>query len=160
MKKIGYLIIGVFILTQVTGKSDVNAQRGERRQQLIESEKVAFFTSKLDLDTQEAEKFWPLYNDYSSRIKRIRDQKRSSKRYIVNNKDNVTDKEYGEMADKYVELTMKEAQLMKDYHTKFLQILPVKKVAKLYIAEDQFKAFLLKKLRQNRQQKGRAAGGR
>ncbi len=64
------------------------------------------------------------------------------------------------MADKYVELTIKEAQLMKDYHTKFLQILPVKKVAKLYIAEDQFKTFLLKKLRQNKQQKGRAAGGR
>jgi len=33
--------------------------------------KVGFFTEKLDLTSSEAEKFWPVYNEYSRQIQRF-----------------------------------------------------------------------------------------
>jgi len=33
--------------------------------------KIAFFTKKMDLSSQEAEKFWPLYNEFQDKRSRI-----------------------------------------------------------------------------------------
>ena len=33
--------------------------------------KIAFFTKNLDLTPAEAEKFWPVYNDYSARKSKL-----------------------------------------------------------------------------------------
>lgn len=38
----------------------------------IEVLKVAYFTKHLSLSTEEAEKFWPLYNSYTSEVRKLR----------------------------------------------------------------------------------------
>ena len=37
----------------------------------IRSQRVAFYTEKLELSEKEAEIFWPVYNDYSSQKEEI-----------------------------------------------------------------------------------------
>ena len=43
----------------------------ETRAEKIQSLKIAFITQKLQLTTDEAEKFWPVYNQYDNEIRSL-----------------------------------------------------------------------------------------
>ncbi len=49
-----------------------HAQDGERLQAL----KIAFLTKKLDLSPEEAQRFWPIYNQYTTDIRNIRQEQK------------------------------------------------------------------------------------
>ncbi|MBK7956880.1 MAG: hypothetical protein IPK03_01425 [Bacteroidetes bacterium] len=66
----------------------VHAQDGSR----IEQAKIGYITNKLNLSSTEAEKFWPLYNEYKSKIKTIRKEMRMDMKEIQN-LDAISDKE-------------------------------------------------------------------
>jgi hypothetical protein len=48
------------------------AQDGERLQAL----KIAYLTKKLDLSPEEAQRFWPIYNQYTADIRNIRQEQK------------------------------------------------------------------------------------
>ena len=56
----------------------LSAQDKQRSEQ-IESVKVAFITQKLDLNSSEAEKFWPVYNNYQREMKVVFNARRAAK---------------------------------------------------------------------------------
>jgi hypothetical protein len=113
----------------------------------IHEEKVEFFNERLDLSKAEAQKFWPMYNDYQSRKNKILNEKRTLMRYYSENTSNMTDKEITETLNKYIGFEKRETELLVSYNEKFRAILPDKKVLKIYFTEVQFKDYLLKKLR-------------
>ena len=63
------------------------------------------------------------------------------------NIDELSDKEVEKLVDEEISERQKELDLQKEYHAKFKAVLPIKKVAKLYRAEDKFKRVLLNKLK-------------
>ena len=46
------------------------AQNGNR----LEALKIAYITKRLDLSPEEAQKFWPIYNQYAEELKRARQE--------------------------------------------------------------------------------------
>lgn len=70
MKKTILFLITVFVLSSVMAQEPPRRMMGER--QNIEVLKVAYFTKHLALTTEEAEKFWPLYNSYTSDVRKAR----------------------------------------------------------------------------------------
>jgi len=115
MKRIS-LILMLFAAVSLVGMSQ-NPQRGQR----LESEKIAFYTSKLNLSPEEAQNFWPVYNLYTQKRGMLNKQKNEVLKSI--NKD-LSDKELEEAGDKIIAFGIKEAELAKDYHTEFKKILP------------------------------------
>ena len=66
----------ILFLTIFTGLGyTVTAQpaRGEK----IEAIKVAYITKELNLSSDEAQKFWPVYNEYFKELKKVRDENRN-----------------------------------------------------------------------------------
>jgi len=123
--------------------------------------KIAYITERLDLSSEEAEKFWPIYNDYNDKKGEILHEIREFRRYYVENLDNIDDEEHLELLHKYIKLQQKDADLLPSYQEKFIEVLPAKKVMKLYIAEIQFKNYLLQKLRDHKGQgNGKGQGQR
>ena len=51
---------------------DNKAERQNERKENIEAMKIGFLTKKLDLTPEEAQKFWPVYNQYSDKMKELR----------------------------------------------------------------------------------------
>jgi hypothetical protein len=127
----------------------VFAQHGNSRYERVQAQKIAFFTERLQLTSSEAEKFWPVYNDYQNRKNKIANERRTLTQYFVENSENMSDKEISESLDKFIQLQKKETELLETYNEKFKQILPDEKVMKIYITEFQFKNWLLKQLRSN-----------
>ena len=119
----------------------------QERRDNIEAMKVAFLTNKLDLSPEEAQKFWPVYNQFTEKMHELRRKRRQDEREMKTGIDELSDKEVEQMVDNEMSFREKELAIQKEYHTKFKSILPVKKVAKLYRAEEQFKKVLLDKLK-------------
>jgi Spy/CpxP family protein refolding chaperone len=128
-------------------KKEKRNERQEERKENIEAMKVGFITKKLDLTSEEAQKFWPVYNQYSDKIQEVRKKRRMDNRETKQKFDELSDKEVEAAVDNEMGFRQKELDIQKEYHSKFKSVLPIKKVAKLYAAEEQFKMELLNKLR-------------
>ena len=72
----------------------------------------------------------------------------------------MTDAEVEEMVIQRFEFKQKELDLEKEYHEKYKQVLPTKKVAALYKAEQSFRRELLKKLREKQKSGGDSPNGK
>ncbi len=153
MKSFNYRVMkrGAFVILALTILSvqAVSAQNPNRER--LDAYKIAFFTQKLNLNPSEAEKFWPLYNDFQERKVKIQQE-----RVLLNRKFNqetatLSDKEMITMGDKMVELEVLEAELAMNFHQHIKAVLPPVKVLRFYQAENQYKLQLLKELQERRQ---------
>ena len=108
------------------------AQKGDGADKLQEI-KVGFFTEKLDLTSSEAEKFWPVYNEYSKAKLDLRDKFKSS-----------------DDADAMVKQKEEEASLLKSYNEKFKEILSNEKVSLLHKAESELKKKILEEIKKRK----------
>lgn len=113
------------------------------RKEKVESMRIAFLTQKLDLTPEEAQKFWPVYNEFQKKRDELHAKKRAERKAAKENLDSLTDKQIEALVDAEMVFRQKNLDLEKEYHGKFKSILPIKKVAKLYKAEEQFTHRLL-----------------
>lgn len=142
-----FLLLTFILLISVAKAQPGKGPRMKEKQEDIESMKIAFITKKLSLTSEEAQVFWPIYNQYSDKLQEIRKKRRQDFKAAKENFDEMTDKEVEQAVDNEIVFRQKELDIQKEYHTKFKAVLPIKKVAKLYGAEEQFKRVLLDKLK-------------
>ncbi len=119
----------------------------------IESLKIAFLTRKLNLSPEEAQKFWPVYNKFSDELKNIREERMNRMKDTRENFDQMPDKDVEKIIDAEITSRQQELDILKKYHGQFKQSLPVKKIALLYRAEEDFKRELLEKIRERRDER-------
>lgn len=124
-------------------------QRIQEKKDKIEAERIAFITKELSLTSEEAQKFWPVYNAAQKEKTDLRKQKREAMKEHKKLEE-MTDAEVQKAMDNLLLYKQKEVDLEKTYHAKYLAVLPVKKVAKLYRAEEKFKRMLLERLREHK----------
>ncbi|MCU0462362.1 MAG: hypothetical protein MUF36_10175 [Bacteroidales bacterium] len=144
---------GAFILAalMILSTAGVTAQNPNRER--LNSYRIAFFTQKLDLSSKEAEKFWPVYNDYQEKKIKIQSERVQINRSVVQNTATLSDKELTELGDKYVGLEVREAALSQEFYNNMKQILPPAKILRYFQAENQYKLLLLKELQDRRQER-------
>jgi len=111
----------------------------------INAAKVAFFTQQLDLSVAEAEKFWPVYNEYNKEVEEARNGIREAMMQM--NASNKKSDELKAALKQYTDSQKKEAQLTEQYINKLMRVMPVEKVAKVFTAEDMFRMQLLYQFR-------------
>lgn len=113
--------------------------------------KIGFFTKKLELTSSEAEKFWPVYNEYQTQKNQIQLEKVSIIRNFNLNETTMSDNQITELGDKLILTISQESSLAVSFHKKLKEVLPPAKVIKFYQAENQYKAQLLNELQGTRQ---------
>ena len=128
----------------------LNAQERKGREEHMEkfrSMKIAFFTEKLELMPEEAEKFWPLYNDFQSKKREVSRYRHRRPNKMDEQLASMTDQEAEKMADDMIISRKKEVELDEAFHSDLKEIFPPKKVLKYYITEHQFREYMLRKIR-------------
>lgn len=122
----------------------------EEKGDKIESLKIAFITNRLDLSPKEAQVFWPVYNEYNDKLEALRKERRQKFTGVKDKMETMSDKEAEALVDEEMVFRQREVDIQKEYHMELKKVLPVKKVAKLYMAEEAFKRQLLKRLQEKR----------
>lgn len=118
MKKFVLILSLIFSSFTVLHAQDDENSRGEK----IEALKIAFITQKLDLTTNEAQKFWPVYNQYEQEIRNIKG---------------------GEVLENEEQLL----NIRKKYKPSFEKILGPQKLNNLFNAERDFRVVLIRRLK-------------
>lgn len=116
--------------------------------------KIAFFTKNLELTPAEAEKFWPVYNDYSARKNKLLADRLSTMRYAAQNEANMSEAELLATADRLVKTFSDEAAMVVSFNESLKSVLSPRKIIRLYQVENQYKQQLLRELNQRRQGTG------
>jgi hypothetical protein len=83
MKKLG-LIYGMICWLSLTVLAQDNENNQKPDGSRLEALKIGYLSKKLNLTPEEAEKFWPVYNQYSDEIRKVRiDAKQNKEEEIV-----------------------------------------------------------------------------
>jgi hypothetical protein len=144
MKRLFFVLITIGLLAN----HHSFAQKGEVARERIETARIGFITNRLNLSSEQAPKFWPVYNDYNDKKQDIRKslRKLKSENATLTASDNELITDMKEM----LVLKQQEVDLEKDYMSKFLKVISPRQLAELYKTEKDFKEELLKVLQERR----------
>lgn len=115
------LSVGSFSV--VTAQNDNRQAKGEKVQAL----KIAFITQKLELTTDEAQRFWPVYNRYETEIRQVMTDNKLSGDAIDNEE--------------------KVLNVKKRYKSEFIKVIGQPKTNTLFNSEREFRGVLMRQLK-------------
>ncbi len=121
----------------------------KQKKEQLKSLKVAYITEELKLTSEEAEKFWPIYNAYDDKQKELRQEKLRSylDRLDSGEIDKMNDKEATAFLNQIENTEDELYQLRKKFIANLKGVLPPIKIIKLKKAEEGFNRKLLRQYR-------------
>ena len=135
IKKLNILVIICLSSTIIFAQNELN-QKKENRQ----AQKVAFFTAKMNLNTEESKVFWPVVNEMENELKELKDKNAHGKMMLKDKKiEDFSDEELEEMMDARIQMGKEKVDILVKYHEKFKEVLSIQKVALYYQASKEFK---------------------
>ncbi|SDI14049.1 hypothetical protein SAMN04488062_12424 [Flavobacterium omnivorum] len=119
------------------------------KKEQIKALKAAFFTTELNLTTNEAERFWPIYNTFDDKQFELRHQKMKTyvRRMNDGSLDQITEKEANTFLAQIEDTEEELFLLRKTFMQNVKKILPAVKIVKLKKAEEDFNRKLLQQYR-------------
>jgi hypothetical protein len=146
-----YTFLLVIACALIFGNTELSAQHSRPQdRESVEAAKVAYLTDKVGLNTDQAQKFWPVYNEYEAKRRALVSSYRSGYRHDA---DELTEQEAEARINNLFSAKEKELDLEKEYIAKFQRIISNRQLVKLYRAERDFTKLLLKRLDSQRAQK-------
>ncbi|MBX2972575.1 MAG: sensor of ECF-type sigma factor [Flavobacteriales bacterium] len=125
----------------------------------IKAQKSAFITTQLELTPEEAQRFWPIYNEYDDKNdvlrKEMRDLFSPSKA-----SEAMTEAEAAALLEKSLQHRQKEIDLEKSYMERFKKSIGAVKTLQLRKAEHDFNREVLRKFRDRMEDRHGADDGR
>lgn len=128
------------------------AQDFKERREKVKALKVAFITKKLELTTEEAQKFWPIYNTYDESQAELRHEKMRAilNRFKPDNVENLSEKEASALLVQMEKIEEDLFNLRRKFIKELQGVISAKKIIKLKKAEEDFNRELLKQMRDKR----------
>ena len=118
------------------------SRKGQRLGQL-ENAKIAFITNRVSLTQEQAQKFWPLYNEFSARRRELNRSGRLLRRDVTGG---MTDQQIRENFNQAFAMRQQELNLEKDYFDKFQKVIALRQVVQLFQAERDFTKEIIKRV--------------
>jgi hypothetical protein len=124
----------LFLFTVICASAQTDPPIENQKMQNIEALKIAFISRQLELTPDEAQRFWPVYNQYSNDI-----------HVVVKNDQDVLDRD------------QKILDIRKSYKDQFVRIIGSDRTNRLFEAEGKFRQLLIQAIQ--RRQAMRQGGG-
>lgn len=139
MKRFLTITLSLLVISASCFAQEAPAQKkhnGERAQ----AEKIGYITQKLQLTPEEAQVFWPVYNQYAAAAKEAKVAVIKARKALRRHKQEpeIPEKEMAKRIDAYLAARQAETAVLSEYNAKFLKVLSAEKVGKLYVAEAQY----------------------
>ena len=118
-------------------------ERHAERSGQLENAKIAFLTSRLSLTPEQAQRFWPVYNEFTTKRRELH---RSGRQLRQPSTATLTDQQVRDNINQSFALRQQELNLEKDYFERFQKVLSVQQVGQLFQAEHDFTREIIKRV--------------
>ncbi len=113
---------------------------GKAQRDRLQAEKIAYITRELDLSPEEAQVFWPVYNQFQKEQResdrQVRNAQKALKEAVESGKG---DTETKPLLDSWVAAKKAQKNSLVEHRAEFVKIIGEAKTAKLYMAEENFR---------------------
>jgi hypothetical protein len=114
----------------------------------IQVRRQAIVTASMDLESREADGFWPLYREYRLAMATVNDRFVKLLGGYLESYDKLTDEAAGKMMDEYLGIERARLDVKKKYVARFGKLLPTKKVARFFQIDGKLDAMINAELAQ------------
>lgn len=128
------------------------SQGFKEKKEKVKALKVAYITEQLELTTDEAQKFWPIYNAFDENQSELRHEKMRSilDRFKPGNVEKLSEKDASNSLAQMEKIEEDLFNLKKKFIKDLQGVISAKKIIKLKKAEEDFNRELLKQMREKR----------
>jgi len=135
------------MMLALTGTASASTSWTDNWKEKMMSEKIAFLTIELGITPEEAQAFWPVYNE----INKERDEAMHNVFKTYEALENAveagkSEKEVSSLLDKYLDALDAQREVESKAAGRYRKVLSEDKVAKLYIGEEKFRRQHIRRL--------------
>lgn len=139
-----YILCLLFITSFLCRPSPGMAQSGSNDAEInnkIRAAEIAYLAQKLDLTPDEAQKFWPVYNQYTKEVE-ILIQERNNRATTAKSEPK------GNAPDQELKYDQRMLDIKSHYDKEFQKVLPANKAGSVFRSEREFRKVLLQQLKE------------
>ncbi|QHL86781.1 hypothetical protein GU926_04730 [Nibribacter ruber] len=136
------LFCAVFTQVHAQTKKETPEER-KARYEKINNAKIAFIADKVNLTAEQAQRFWPIYNEHEARK---RDLRHKAKQFRDENLASMTDEQIQTGLENRLAYRQRELDMDKEYMERYLRVITSRQLALFYRAEREFTKLLLDRL--------------
>lgn len=122
------------------GTTETTQGQIELTRTAIRARRADIVKQALPLTEAESQKFWPLYRQYQSQLTSVNDGLVKLLTDYAQNYDNLSNAQAGTLLDNYLKIQRQKLDLNQQYVRRFREILPAKKVTRLFQLENKMDA--------------------
>ena len=108
----------------------------------LRSQRFAVMDQMMQLDPDQAAKFWPLYRDYDTELTKLTDLRVASIKAYASSYNNLTDAKADEMVQNAMSYQKQRAELLANYYEKIKDTLGAATAARFLLVESQMLAII------------------
>jgi Spy/CpxP family protein refolding chaperone len=154
MKKLIYILFVAWICLPIQAQDmDEEQPQDASAKDKIKAARIGLITQRLNLTPEQAEKFWPLYNEFDQKRKEIRKPFREAQKQIDPNKPDP--KQQQALVDLGLKIKQDELNLEKEYSNRMMGVITAQQMLNLRQAERDFRNIIINMLNNRRLQQQR-----
>lgn len=117
-------------------------------QEKIKNLRIAYISDKLGLTPDQAEKFWPIYREFSDKRREIRQELVDARKELKT--DNPDPAKQEELVKLGLAIKQRELDLEKTYSERLLRVISAQQILTLRKAEGDFQRIIIEQIQQRR----------
>jgi hypothetical protein len=147
MIKFNYRIMKkILIIVLVMSSFTSYAQNNQSAKAKLEAARIALITERLELTPEQAQAFWPVYNEYAEQRRNIQMEYRSKRQGLDLNQ--LTDEQQRAMLQGRMEEKQRQLDLENKYSERLMNVINARQLMALKRAEDDFRSMILQRIQQ------------
>lgn len=147
------LVISAFSFAQDGGGNRRGPQMDREK---LQAARIAFLTNRLDLSTETAKVFWPIFNEYDNKKSALSKKYGAQKRLLFEEGTrNISDENADKMLDIYLDQKQAELDLEKEYLGRFKEVLTLRQVWRVIRFDSDFRRSLMERVSRGNRAEGK-----
>jgi hypothetical protein len=144
MKKILIIVLVLF------GYNALAQNNNQDAKSKLEAARIALITDRLGLSPNQAQKFWPIYNEYAEQRRMIQQEFRNARKGLDMNK--LTEEQSRRLVKARMAGKQKQLNLETKYSDRLMNVINTRQLMALKKAEDDFRAMIIRRIEQRKRQ--------
>lgn len=153
MKRTFFILLVSLTFASTAQEVVEDAQPDVNVKDKIKAARVGLITQRLNLTPDQAQKFWPIYNEFDQKRADVRKPYRDAQKDI--NPNNPDPKQQQALVDLGIKVKQDELNLEKEYSAKMMSVITAQQMLNLRKAEHDFRNIIINMLNNRRLQQQR-----